>query len=117
SLGVDPVTLLRPTCLPCALASSDMDSRCFGCRAGQGTDHRADPAGRVFSGTGWIVMGGCGMVNPAVLRAVGVDPEEYQGFAFGLGIERILMLRNGVADMLDMVEGDDRFSQHYGTES
>jgi phenylalanyl-tRNA synthetase alpha chain len=56
------------------------------------------------------------MVHPNVLRAAGVDPEVHQGFAFGLGIERILMLRNGVADMRDMVEGDIRFSQHYGTE-
>src|SRR5690625_6963841 len=78
-----------------------MDFRCFSCGARQGTDHDADPACRVCSGTGWIEMGGCGMVNPAVLRAVGVDPEEYQGFAFGLGIERNLMLRNGVADMQD----------------
>jgi len=51
-----------------------------------------------------------------VLRACGIDPSEYRGFAFGLGIERILMLRNSVTDMHDIVEGDVRFSQHYGTE-
>jgi phenylalanyl-tRNA synthetase alpha chain len=70
----------------------------------------------VCGGTGWIEMGGCGMVHPNVLRSAGVDPEEFQGFAFGLGIERLLMLRNGVKDMRDLVEGDVRFSQHYGTE-
>lgn len=114
--GGEPVTRLRPSYFPFTEPSAEMDFRCFSCGARQGTDHDADPACRVCSGTGWIEMGGCGMVNPAVLRAVGVDPEEYQGFAFGLGIERILMLRNGVADMHDMVEGDVRFSQHYGTE-
>ena len=56
------------------------------------------------------------MVNPNVLRACGVDPERYSGFAFGMGIERTLMLRNGVADMRDMVEGDVRFSTQFGRE-
>jgi phenylalanyl-tRNA synthetase alpha chain len=65
-------------------------------------------------GARWIEWGGCGMVNPNVLRAAGIDPEEYQGFAVGLGIERTLMFRNDVADMHDMVEGDVRFSQQFG---
>ncbi|QRV01460.1 phenylalanine--tRNA ligase subunit alpha [Arcanobacterium phocisimile] len=66
-------------------------------------------------GPGWIEWGGCGMVNPEVLRNAGIDPEEYTGFAFGMGIERTLMLRNAIADMRDMVEGDIRFSQQFGT--
>lgn len=114
--GGAPITRLRPSYFPFTEPSAEMDFRCFSCDAREGLDHDADPACRVCGGTGWIEMGGCGMVNPAVLRACGVDPEEYQGFAFGLGIERILMLRNGVGDMHDMVEGDVRFSQHYGTE-
>lgn len=65
-------------------------------------------------GARWIEWGGCGMVNPNVLRAAGIDPEVYQGFAFGMGIERTLMFRNGVRDMRDMVEGDVRFSQQFG---
>ncbi|MDX2025949.1 phenylalanine--tRNA ligase subunit alpha [Microcella sp.] len=65
-------------------------------------------------GPRWIEWGGCGMVNPNVLRAAGIDPEVYQGFAFGMGIERTLMFRNGVSDMRDMVEGDVRFSQQFG---
>jgi phenylalanyl-tRNA synthetase alpha chain len=65
-------------------------------------------------GARWIEWGGCGMVNPNVLRAAGIDPNEYQGFAFGMGIERTLMFRNDVADMHDMVEGDVRFSQQFG---
>lgn len=65
-------------------------------------------------GARWIEWGGCGMVNPNVLRAAGIDPEDYQGFAFGMGIERTLMFRNNVSDMRDMVEGDVRFSQQFG---
>lgn len=67
-------------------------------------------------GPRWIEWGGCGMVNPNVLRAAGVDPEVYSGFAFGMGIERTLMFRNGVQDMRDMIEGDVRFSQQFKME-
>ena len=67
-------------------------------------------------GPRWIEWGGCGMINPNVLRAAGIDPEEYSGFAFGMGIERTLMFRNDVPDMHDMIEGDIRFSQHFGME-
>lgn len=65
-------------------------------------------------GARWVEWGGCGMVNPNVLRAAGIDPELYQGFAFGMGIERTLMFRNDVKDMHDMVESDVRFSQQFG---
>lgn len=65
-------------------------------------------------GAGWIEWGGCGMVNPNVLAAAGIDPEEYSGFAFGMGIERTLQFRNGLPDMRDMVEGDVRFSLPFG---
>lgn len=65
-------------------------------------------------GPGWIEWGGCGMVNPEVLKNCGIDPEVYTGFAFGMGVERTLMLRHGIADMHDMVEGDIRFSQQFG---
>lgn len=65
-------------------------------------------------GARWIEWGGCGMVNRNVLRSAGVDPDEYQGFAFGMGIERTLMFRNELKDMRDMVEGDIRFSQQFG---
>ena len=54
------------------------------------------------------------MVNQNVLRAAGIDPDEYQGFAFGMGIERTLMFRNELTDMHDIVEGDVRFSQQFG---
>jgi phenylalanyl-tRNA synthetase alpha chain len=67
-------------------------------------------------GPRWIEWGGCGMVNPHVLRAAGIDPDTYSGFAFGMGIERTLMFRNEVGDMRDMIEGDVRFSEHFGME-
>lgn len=67
-------------------------------------------------GARWIEWGGCGMVNPAVLTACGIDPEEYSGFAFGMGLERTLMFRHAVTDMHDIVEGDIRFSRQFGTE-
>jgi phenylalanyl-tRNA synthetase alpha chain len=65
-------------------------------------------------GARWVEWGGCGMVNRNVLRAAGIDPEVYQGFAFGMGIERTLQFRNDMNDMRDMVEGDIRFSQQFG---
>ncbi len=65
-------------------------------------------------GPRWIEWGGCGMVNQNVLRSAGIDPEEYQGFAFGMGVDRTLMFRNGLTDMHDIVEGDVRFSQQFG---
>jgi phenylalanyl-tRNA synthetase alpha chain len=66
-------------------------------------------------GPRWVEWGGCGMVNPNVLLAAGIDPEVYSGFAFGMGIERTLMFRNGVRDMHDMVEADVRFSAQFGS--
>ena len=65
-------------------------------------------------GARWVEWGGCGMINQNVLRAAGIDPEEYQGFAFGMGIERTLQFRNEMNDMRDMVEGDIRFNKQFG---
>jgi phenylalanyl-tRNA synthetase alpha chain len=85
-----------------------MDLQCFRCRGAS-----AEPGGepcRVCSSEGWIEWGGCGMVNPAVLRACGVDPERYSGFAFGMGLDRTLMFRHGITDIRDFYEGDQRFT-------
>ena len=68
-------------------------------------------------GPRWIEWGGCGMVNPAVLRACGIDDTKYTGFAFGMGLERTLMFRHGITDMRDIVEGDIRFSWQFGVEA
>ncbi|MCK0440850.1 phenylalanine--tRNA ligase subunit alpha [Gordonia alkaliphila] len=65
-------------------------------------------------GAGWVEWGGCGMVNPNVLRASGIDPDVYTGFAFGMGLERTLQFRNDLPDMRDMVEGDVRFTLPFG---
>jgi phenylalanyl-tRNA synthetase alpha chain len=65
-------------------------------------------------GAGWVEWGGCGMVNPNVLRACGIDTDVHSGFAFGMGLERTLQFRNGLPDMRDMVEGDVRFSRAFG---
>jgi phenylalanyl-tRNA synthetase alpha chain len=68
-------------------------------------------------GPGWVEWGGCGMVNPKVLISCGIDPEVYSGFAFGMGIERTLMFRNGLPDMRDTIEGDVRFTTAFGMEA
>jgi phenylalanyl-tRNA synthetase alpha chain len=64
-------------------------------------------------GPGWIEWGGCGMVNPNVLKSAGIDPDIYSGFAFGVGMERTLLLRHDINDMHDLVEGDVRFSEQF----
>jgi phenylalanyl-tRNA synthetase alpha chain len=68
---------------------------------------------RVCSHTGWVELGGCGMVDPNVFLAVGIDPEEYTGFAFGFGIERMAMLRHGVEPIKTFFDNDDRFLSRY----
>lgn len=115
--GEGTVTRLRPSYFPFTEPSAEMDFRCFVC---QGDPARASGMAevcRTCGGTGWIEWGGCGMVNRNVLRAVGADDPDYTGFAFGMGIERTLMLRHGVADMHDIVEGDIRFSAQFGMEA
>lgn len=95
--GPEARTRLRPSFFPFTEPSAEMDLW-FPQKKG---------------GPGWIEWGGCGMVHPNVLRAAGIDPDEYSGFAFGMGIERTLMFRNSIADMHDMVEGDVRFSTQF----
>jgi phenylalanyl-tRNA synthetase alpha chain len=67
-------------------------------------------------GPRWVEWGGCGMVHPNVLRSVGLDPDIWSGFAFGMGIERALQFRYGVRDMRDMTEGDVRFTRAFDME-
>ena len=64
----------------------------------------------------WLEILGSGMVHPSVIANCGLDPERYQGFAFGMGVERTLMFRNGLSDMREMIEGDVRFSRAFGVE-
>ncbi|WP_326809114.1 phenylalanine--tRNA ligase subunit alpha [Streptomyces sp. NBC_01775] len=107
-------TRLRPSYFPFTEPSAEMDMVCFVCRGASVGD--PDNPCRTCGSEGWIELGGCGMVNPRVLTACGVDPEKYSGFAFGFGIERMLMFRHNVEDMRDMVEGDVRFAQPFGME-
>jgi phenylalanyl-tRNA synthetase alpha chain len=113
--GAGIVTRLRPSYFPFTEPSAEVDLQCFICR-GASVGNPGAPC-RTCGNEGWIEWGGCGMVNPRVLRAVGIDPHVYTGFAFGMGIERTLMFRNGVADMRDMVEGDLRFTRAFGVEA
>ncbi|HWH28873.1 MAG TPA: phenylalanine--tRNA ligase subunit alpha, partial [Mycobacteriales bacterium] len=113
--GAEAITRWRPSYFPFTEPSAELDLQCFECRGAS-----AVPGGepcRVCSSEGWIEWGGCGMVNPAVLRACGVDPERYSGFAFGMGLERTLMFRHGVTDIRDFYEGDQRFTLPFGTEA
>ncbi|MEU0841862.1 phenylalanine--tRNA ligase subunit alpha [Streptomyces sp. NPDC005962] len=112
--GEGMTTRLRPNFFPFTEPSAEMDMRCYVCR-GESVGNPDRPC-RTCSSEGWIELGGCGMVNPRVLIACGVDPEKYSGFAFGFGIERMLMFRHNVEDMRDMVEGDVRFTRPFGME-
>jgi phenylalanyl-tRNA synthetase alpha chain len=107
-------TRLRPDYFPFTEPSGDVSMECHVCR-GASTKPGADPC-RVCRSMGWIEIAGCGMVNPRVLVACGIDPDRYSGFAFGLGIERALMLAHGVSGIKDTVDGDVRFSRAFGME-
>ncbi|HUW87891.1 MAG TPA: phenylalanine--tRNA ligase subunit alpha [Candidatus Paceibacterota bacterium] len=91
--GEEALTRLRPSFFPFTEPSAEVD---------------------IFFNGRWIEWGGCGMVNPRVLAACGVDTKEFSGFAFGMGLERTLMVRHGITDMHDLVEGDIRFSRAFG---
>ncbi|HEX6937246.1 MAG TPA: phenylalanine--tRNA ligase subunit alpha [Actinomycetes bacterium] len=112
--GEDTVTRLRPSYFPFTEPSAEMDLRCWVCR-GESVGNPERPC-RTCSSEGWVEWGGCGMVNPRVLVACGIDPDRFSGFAFGMGLERTLMSRHGAEDMRDMVEGDVRFTTPFGTE-
>ena len=91
--GPDVTTRLRPSFFPFTEPSAEVD---------------------IFFNGRWIEWGGCGMVNPRVLATCGIDTDIYSGFAFGMGLERTLMVRHGITDMHDVVEGDLRFTRQFG---
>ena len=104
-------TRFRPSYFPFTEPSAEVDLVCFVCRG----EAPAVETCRTCRGEGWIEWGGCGVVNPRVLIACGIDPETYTGFAFGMGIDRTLMFRHGTEDLRDMFEGDVRFTTAFGT--
>jgi len=113
--GSGIATRLRPHFFPFTEPSAEMDLVCFVCRGA--SVNNPDLSCRACGSEGWIEWGGCGMVDPRVLVACGIDPDRYSGFAFGMGIERTLMFRNGVSDMRDIVEGDVRFTAMFGMQA
>ena len=103
-LGENTKIRFRPHHFPFTEPSAEADVSCFVC-GGKGC--------RVCKGEGWIELLGCGMVHPNVLRNCGIDPEEYSGFAFGFGVERIAMAKFGIDDMRLLFENDVRFLKQF----
>ena len=95
---------MRPSFFPFTEPSMEVDVRCA----------RLGNEIRIGEGSDWLEILGCGMVHPNVLRAAGVDPERYQGFAFGMGLDRIAMLKYGIPDLRAFFEADLRWLRHYG---
>ena len=102
--GEDSVVRFRPHHFPFTEPSAEVDVQCFACH-GKGC--------RICKGDGWIEILGCGMVHPKVLAGCGLDPEKYSGFAFGIGLERIVMRRFAVDDMRLFYENDTRFLEQF----
>ena len=102
--GDKVVTKFRPHHFPFTEPSAEMDATCFVCE-GKGC--------RVCKGSGWIEILGCGMVHPNVLRNCGIDPEVYSGFAFGFGVDRMVMLKYGIDDIRGLYESDMRFLNQF----
>ena len=102
--GEDTKVKFRPHHFPFTEPSAEMDVTCFKC-GGKGC--------RFCKGEGWIEILGCGMVHPKVLRMSGIDPEEYSGFAFGVGLERIALLKYEIDDMRLLYENDIRFLKQF----
>jgi len=102
--GEETVLRFRPSYFPFTEPSAEVDIRCVMCQ-GRGC--------RVCGQSGWLEILGSGMVDPAVFKNVGYDPEEFSGFAFGLGVERIAMLKYGISDIRLFFENEKRFLQQF----
>jgi phenylalanyl-tRNA synthetase alpha chain len=102
--GGDISTRLRPSYFPFTEPSAELDITCVFCK-GAGC--------KTCAKTGWLELGGCGMVHPNVLTNVGIDPEEWSGFAFGFGIERMTLMRHGVDDIRELISNDVRFLRQF----
>ncbi len=100
----DVVARFRPHFFPFTEPSAEMDVQC----------ERAGGLVEIGKGTDWLEVLGCGMVHPNVLRNCGLDPQEYQGFAFGMGVDRLAMLKYGMPDLRPYFEADPEWTRHYG---
>lgn len=104
--GVDEVkSRFRPSFFPFTEPSAELDINCS----------REKGQLKIGTGDGWLELLGCGMVHPNVLKNCGIDPNEFQGFAFGAGIERFTMLKYGLPDIRALYDSDERWLNHYGT--
>jgi len=104
--GAETRVRFRPSFFPFTEPSAEAD---ISCRICDGKGHTGEDACRVCKGTGWVEILGCGMVDPAVFDSVGYDAEDVTGFAFGLGVERVAMLKYGIGDLRMFFENDTRF--------
>lgn len=102
--GNDMQVRFRPSFFPFTEPSAEIDITCLICK-GKGCN--------ICKGTGWVEIGGCGMVDPAVLEQSGIDPERYSGYAWGMGIERITMLKYQIKDLRLFTENDTRFLRQF----
>ncbi len=108
--GDGMTTRFRPSYFPFTEPSAEVDLLCYVCH----NDPAAVGSCRTCGGEGWVEWGGCGVVNPRVLVACGVDPERYSGFAFGMGLDRTVTSRYDIADLRDLWDGDVRFTEPFG---
>jgi phenylalanyl-tRNA synthetase alpha chain len=104
--GPDTLVRFRPSFFPFTEPSAEVDISCVMCE-GKGVVN--GEICRVCKSTGWVEILGCGMIDPNVLKAVDIDPEKYSGFAFGMGVERVTMLKYGIGDLRLFFENDIRF--------
>ena len=104
--GEETVVRFRPHHVPFTEPSAEMDYQCFQCPG-------KDPNCSVCHGEGWIEILGCGMVHPKVLEVCGIDPDEYSGYAFGIGLERLVMGRFKITDIRNFYENDVRFLHQF----
>lgn len=109
--GPDRKTRFRAHYFPFTEPSAEADVSCGVC-GGTGHLHDGERC-RMCKGTGWLEILGCGMVDPNVLTMSGIDPEEYSGFAFGVGVERVACLKYNVPDLRMLLEGDMRFLRQF----
>ena len=110
--GEKTAVRFRPSFFPFTEPSAEVDIGCLIC-GGRGRVHGAEPC-RVCGASGWLEILGAGMIDPEVFRFVGYDPEEVSGFAFGMGVERIAMLKFGIDDIRLFFENDIRFLKQFG---
>jgi phenylalanyl-tRNA synthetase alpha chain len=108
--GPETRVRFRPSFFPFTEPSAEVDISCFLC---SGTGSCQGQPCRVCKETGWVEILGCGMIDPAVFRAVGYDPEAVNGFAFGLGVERVTMLKYGIGDLRLFFDNDLRFLRQF----